>query len=358
MAQEAQPQAAPQQADQQDQHEAPVNDLITVDRGQIAQALKSPLAGPSAANAVGSALHLNATQISALVGGASDLQLTKEQYANLHTSITQLYRQSQTKGSEKSGETTDVAGSLCGSSASPTPTAAPKKTVPSVTGTNTHVTETSAGTKTKEEKVGSGTVTVRTDVKGTFGGSADHLFALTYKGSDSKDAHWLQFIHREILGIHADGTAHAQTGNITTTGGTYKLTTGGTATTNGAPGKDNYNTDTASATDPFYEAGGLNNRSADSTTMYDLPGPADARVQAAFAAGATRVISRAHFDTFLVNTDHVVYHVKIDVVYDFSSAAATPAPVSSMPSAGAAAGLPATIQEKFHAQFPSFNFIK
>lgn len=121
--------------------------------------------------------------------------------------------------------------------------------------------------------------------------------------------------------------------------------------------KDNYNTDTAGS-DPFYESGGINNRTADATTMYDQPSAIDARVQAAFAAGAIRVISRAHFDTFLVTSDHVAYRVQISVVYDHASATATPSPVTTMTSAGAAATLPVVIKERFDEQWPAFNFIK
>jgi hypothetical protein len=333
------------------EHEgASTTDLLTISRGQIGEALRSPLASASAAQALGAALQLSSAQIASLVSGRSDLQLTQEQYDNLRTSVTRLYQSTNTEAQDA------TSGSTCGSSGSPAPTVATK--VAPVTTTVTHVTETSPGTTTKTEAVGSGTVTVRTDVHGTFGGSADHLFALTYKGSDSQDNHWLQFIHREIIGIHSDGTAHAQTGSITTTGGSYQLTTGGTVTSRGAPGKNNYNTDTASTTDPFYEVGGINNRSADATTIYDQPSAADARVQAAFAAGATRVISRAHFDTYLITVDHVVYHVQISVEYDFSSSTATPSPVSAMNAAGAATALPAAIAERFHAQFPSFSFLK
>ena len=52
---------------------------------------------------------------------------------------------------------------------------------------------------------------------------------------------------------------------ITTTGGTYGLTTD--------PGDPHYNTDTASPSDPFYEAAGMSGRTADSSTMYDMPNP-------------------------------------------------------------------------------------
>lgn len=287
----------------------PAEDRLTISRAQILQALHSPMAASTAATALGQVLQLDTAQIAALAGGTADLQLTREQYDNLRSSIARAYRDGMPEAADAES------GSLCGSSSSPAPTTT-AKTVPSVTTTRSTVTETAAGTKVKEDKVGSGsgTVTVRTDVKGTFPGSSrDHLFAIFYKGTDSKDNHWLQFIHREILGVHADSSVHAQTGSITTTGGSYKLTTGGTATANGMPAKDNYNTDTAGS-DPFYESGGINNRTADATTMYDQPSAIDARVQAAFAAGAIRVISRAHFDTFLVTSDHVAYRVQISVV--------------------------------------------
>jgi hypothetical protein len=326
------------------------SNLVTVSKAQIAEALRSSILAPTAAAAIGQTLGLDSKQLSALTGGQADLQLTQVQYDNLRSSVAKLYHEGQDNVDAQSG-------SLCGSS-SPAPTTSAMTQVPSVTTTGTQVTETTAGTKQKEEKVGSGTVTVRTDVKGTFpGGSRDNLFAISYKGTDSKDAHWLQFIHREIVGINSDGSAHPQTGSIATTGGSYKLTTGGTDARSGTATKDNYNTDTAGST-PFYESGGINNRSADATTMYDQPSAADARVQAAFSAGATRVISRAHFDTFLVTVDKVTYHVQIDVVYDYSSATATPSPVTTMASAGAATALPSEIKQKFDEQWPAYKFIK
>ena len=39
-------------------------------------------------------------------------------------------------------------------------------------------------------------------------------------------------------------------------------------------------------------------------------------------------------------------------------AAGTPTPVTTMAGAGAATALPATIKERFHEQWPAFNFIK
>ena len=331
-------------------------DQVSISKGDIQKALNSPILAHTAAQSVAQALQLTPEQTAALIGGSANLLLSKTQYDNLTQSVNAL-RKSGVKD-DKTSKPDDGSGSLCGSSSSPSsaPAKADAPKVASVTTAKTDVAETAPGTTGTTAKVGLGEVTVRTDVKGTIGTTAyDHFFAISYKGTDSKDVHWLQFIHREIIGIHDDGP-HTQVGNITTSGGTYKLTQGGSASANGVPGAENYNTDTASA-DPFYEAGFAANRTADSTTMYDLPGAANARVQAAFAAGAKRVISRCHFDTFMVNTDHVAYKVNVDIVYDFASATATPAPVSTT-SGGAATGLPATIAERFHAQFPAFNYIK
>jgi hypothetical protein len=166
---------------------------------------------------------------------------------------------------------------------------------------------TNAGTEQHTERVGNGTVTLRSDVTGTVNGSPMTLFSIGYQGTDAQDNHWLQFIHREILGIMPDGRAVAQSGSITTTGGTYQLTTGGTATTNGTPKKENYNTDTGPS-DPFYEAESASNRTADSTTMFDMPGSAIARVQAAsrrITSSTKRkptssTISRTHQRTLLL----------------------------------------------------------
>ena len=333
-------------------------DQVTVSKSDLQKALASPTLAPTAAATIAKALELTPEQTSALLGGMADLMLTRTQYDNLTNSVTAL-RKEASKG-DKDSKPDDGAGSCCGSSSTPkaaTKTATPAPKVASVTTTKKDVEEQTAGTVGHTAKVGVGEVTVRRDVKGTIGGATyDHLFAIAYTGANAKDIHWLQFINREIIGIHDDGTAHPQVGNITTSGGTYKLTPGGTATANGTPGKENYNTDTATA-DPFYESGFAANRTADSTTMYDLPSAANSRVQAAFAAGAKRVISRCHFNTFMIDTDHVVHKVNVDITYDFAAADSNPSPVTAI-SGGAAAGLPATIAERFHEQFPAFNFIK
>jgi hypothetical protein len=344
------------------------DDLVQLSGGEIAQMLGGLDPDAEGMALIAADLQLTQAEVATLVSGHSDLELTPAQYSQLRDSIASRYAQSEAESDQKSS------GSLCGTS-KPSPKPATKssaptstssssgststaKSVPPVTTTASQVSETAAGTTAHTGKVGVGTVTVRTDVQGTIGSTTyKHLFALSYKGKDSKDAHWLQFIHREIIGINADGSAHPQTGSVTTTGGSYDLTPGGTATTNGTPAASNYNTDSASSTDPFYEAAGANNRTADASTMYDLPGAINSRVQAAFSAGAKKVVSRAHFDTFLVQKDKVTYQSSLTIEYTFNSSTATPSPVSTLDSAGAASSLPATIRTRFHSQYSAFNYI-
>ena len=91
------------------------------------------------------------------------------------------------------------------------------------------------------------------------------------------------------------GTPHYNAKSITTSGGTYNLTT------DGNPRKENYNTDAKpGASTPYYEASGANNRTEDSTTIYDLPSNAKSYVEEEFDSGKKYVESTAHFSTFLV----------------------------------------------------------
>jgi hypothetical protein len=347
------PQEATQQASKHDDHDDAQPEMVTVSRADIARALCTPFATPSAIQDLGAQLQLSAAQIGLLAAGNADLKMTPQQHATMRQSMAAAYAQAG-KTQDQEGQR-DQSGSLCGSSSSPTPT--PAHSIPSVTTTTTGVTETSAGTQLTQEKVGAGTVTVRRDVTGS--GVGANLFAIDYKGADAKDAHWLQFIHREIIGIHSDGSAHPQTGPWSTNSHPYNLTQGGTATAYGTPTKDNYNTDAGtSGSDPFYETVGAANRAADQTMVYDRPSGGGGKINAAFSAGATRVISRAHFDTFLIMTDHVAYRVRLTMTYDYSSATATPAPTTTSDGSGAASALPDAIRERFHADWPAYSWLK
>jgi hypothetical protein len=331
--------------------------LLTISRADIMKGLAKRKPEMGEVLQLASELALAPSQVMALMAGQADLRLTQAQYDDLRASIA-----SALAGSEEA-ETVDAA-SLCGSSSSPAPTTTTATTVPPVTGTKTTVTETTAGTKVRDNvAVGAGTVTIRTDVQAKVGSRTfQNMFALTYKGADSADAHWLQFIHREVIGIDEHGAATPQTGTVgssgTKGGRSYDLTPGGTATAYGTPAQGNYNTDTASASDPFYESSGAGNRAADATTIYDNPNASPPFVQRAFSNGAKRVVSRAHFDTFLVQVDKVSYHSSLTMTYDLASAADAAAPTTVLNSGASATALPSTIQARFHAQFPAFNFIK
>jgi hypothetical protein len=206
---------------------------------------------------------------------------------------------------------------------------------------------TAAGAEAVKGKVPGGELSARTGA--SMGAPYDQMYSLGYKGGLAAESHWLQFIWREVVVTDARGKDSRLADSITTTGGTYNLTTD--------PDAPNYNTDSASATSPFYEAGGLHGRTADSITMYDMPAPATAFVTREFAGGAKRVVSRAHFNTFLVRDYKVLQHVKVEVEWTFVNAAAPPR-VQSARSEGNAESLPDDIKLRLVAQYPLFAYIK
>jgi hypothetical protein len=214
------------------------------------------------------------------------------------------------------------------------------------------------GDKEVNEKVDGGTVVVRVDASMKIGDRTyDEMFSISYQGKDADDAKWLQFIWREIVGIDEDGDADPLLESVTTTGGTYDLTDGGTWDSDGKPAQKNYNTDTASATNPFYEAGFVADRTADNTTIYDQPSPIKTKVSKLFADGSKKAVSRAHFHTFLIKGEDVKYKVDTDVEWKFNKADDNPKRDQSA-TGGSANALPATIAKRFHAQFPTYKNIK
>jgi hypothetical protein len=236
--------------------------------------------------------------------------------------------------------------------------------IPSETGTRTSLPETSGGTEAHSGTVNSGTVKVRTGVDFTADDKDD--FAVSYKGPGSADTHILQFISREVVAVNKDKSAHPVAKTITTTGGTYDLTPGGTDSTFGKPGKANVNTDTLSKTAPFYEsdesekANGAS-RTADATTIYDLPGSLAGNVHDAFTTGGAdvdHVVSRAHFVDYIVQKDKVVYSTELNLRWLFNTAADDPKRESKIGAAGPATTIASPYKEKFDTQWPAFKFIK
>jgi hypothetical protein len=186
--------------------------------------------------------------------------------------------------------------------------------------------------------------------------------SIGYEGKDADKMRWLQFIWREVIGVDDKGASKPVAGSITTSGGTYELTAGGTKSSSGSPKKENYNTDSKNSTDPFYEAGFAGDRTADSTTMVDQPGGAGAKAKEAFDDGAQSAVSRAHFSTFLVKDEkEVKYQTHVDVQWDFArkeDADAPPAGKHTVSGSGETSALPETIAERLHEQYPAYKDLK
>ena len=218
------------------------------------------------------------------------------------------------------------------------------------------------GKKNYDKKVAGGHVTIRTgeQVDG-FGKPLDNVFSLEYEGKDASNAQWLQFIWREVIGVDAGGKSAPVAGDISTSGGTYQLTDGGTKDKPGTPGKQNYNTDSADKSHPFYEAGFAGDRTADSTAMFDQPYGATDKANDAFANGAKSVVSRAHFSTFLIKNKKVQFKTHVNINWTFSKPEETKAPPKgkhTVSDSGATTSLPKTIAERFHEQYPAYKDIK
>jgi hypothetical protein len=207
------------------------------------------------------------------------------------------------------------------------------------------------GTLEHEAKVGGGKVSVRMGGETenlSSGLESDERFWLVYKGKEASKTSWLQFIWREMeVDDPVKGKFRVDQA-ITTTGGSYRLTTD--------PSKPNYNTDSADPDNPFYEAAGISNRTSDATTIFDLPSPMQSIVKAQLDAGATKVVSRAHFTTYLVREMNVLYEVNIDVEWEFTSAAVPPRK-QSVSKAGNASALDPAMRARLIQQYPNFDYL-
>ena len=135
------------------------------------------------------------------------------------------------------------------------------------------------------------------------------------------------------------------------TGNQYKLTTD--------KKNPNWNTDAAKdAASPFYEDSGLNNRTEHGTTMFDAPGSYANLVKPQFDApvSATKVVSRAHFATYLVRDMEIIEKIEIDVQWEFTSKTAPPR-TFSVTQRGPVAALDPGQKERLTAQFPKFAYL-
>jgi hypothetical protein len=246
------------------------------------------------------------------------------------------------------------------------------------------------GRKPGEVGVPYGTVEVRTgeaiELKG--GGKFPNVIAVEYKGLFSADMKWLQFVWFELTATTSAGTARIS-GSVPTSSGNKPFTND--------PKNPSWSIDSASTTDPFYEATGADLRSSSSTTIFDAPGGGSATPiadavfkalapSAAAAAGAavgsaaggaagasvgatdagagisvTDVTFTAHFEDYLIQTDHAVHLVSWQASTLFNQVKGTTTASAigyTVGTSGPVAGMPADRQKLLAASYPKLNNIK
>jgi hypothetical protein len=217
------------------------------------------------------------------------------------------------------------------------------------------VTVSTEGKLRASAKVRGGKIKVRTGGKTKNLGSgleSQERFWLSYEGTDAPRTRWLQFIWREIE-VHPPKGDPTYLGDTVgpATGNQYKLTTD--------KKKPNWNTDAAKdAASPFYEDSGINNRTENGTTMFDAPGSYAHLVNPQFDApvSATKVISRAHFATYLVRDMEILEKIEIDVQWEFTSKTAPPR-TFNVTQRGPVAAMDPGQKERLTAQFPKFAYL-
>jgi hypothetical protein len=203
-----------------------------------------------------------------------------------------------------------------------------------------------------------GMVEVRTgeeiELKG--GAKVPNVIAVQYKGSYSADMKWLQFVWFELVATIPAGTARV-TGNVPTTSGNKPFTMD--------PKAPDWSVDSASTTDPFYEASGVNLRDKTSTTIFDAPGGGSATplADAVFKAGvgATSVTFTAHFEDYLIRTDGAVYVVgwQASTVFTQSKGATTAGAIGyTVGTSEQVTGLPKARQTLLATSYPKYKGIK
>jgi hypothetical protein len=209
----------------------------------------------------------------------------------------------------------------------------------------------------KNSSVGGGDVTVAIGVSGKPTTEDRPVrndgFSLSYQGKDSSTTRWLQFIWREVIAIVPDKDGKEVAIPVEVKFGDAKdfyLSTFD-------PTKPVYNTDSSKGS-PYYESDGYNNRDDKSTTIYDYPsGAGPTTLKKCFVdLGAVRVITRAHFVSYLVRDDKVLYRVQIDMEWVYTSANANPRPTFTV-SGDVVDKLDPAIRKKLLEQHPAHDYL-
>lgn len=209
-----------------------------------------------------------------------------------------------------------------------------------------------AGKDEFAEDVPDGKVTARSGVKfyGEDGNPYPDAFSLDYTGGDTESVHWLQFVWREFIAEYpakqgGKARREPQKGIWKRPSSEYPYTTD--------PAKPNWNVDVVRGGSPFYEHNQPLNRSPASVVMFDAPSPGHDVVQPLFAQDEppARVISHAHFTTYLVRGPDILHATEIDLRWEFDSPKIPPMQPAVI-KAGGARALDAAQRKRLKDQFP------
>jgi hypothetical protein len=175
-------------------------------------------------------------------------------------------------------------------------------------------------------------------------------FSLKFKGKGAAHSSWLQFIWREIeVEDPVRGTFKLDDVWQTPTGMPYRLTDD--------PADPHYNVDSADPANPFYEAEHVNNRGFQSTTMFDAPRAGEQFIGREFDLGATRVVSRAYFTTYLVRDMDVLYAVSIDVEWEYRRREVPARKDQQVTDAQNVTALDPAMRERLVLQYPTIDYL-
>ena len=227
---------------------------------------------------------------------------------------------------------------------------------PPATGGGSFQTVSGSGTapSTPPPAVEGGQVTALTQVQyptpGASGGTASLSFGVTYQGGLAAESRWLQFIWREIQVTARDGTVRMLTDPVTIGARTYPLTTNSSS--------PNFSVDSRSSSDPFYEAStSTSRREPDLTMIGDAPTPIRSLVAREFANGARSVVSREHFEIYLIRDYRTLYHIGIDIEHNHSSAT-NYRTIRQIRVTEVASRLPADARTALTRDYPAYSFIQ
>ena len=164
------------------------------------------------------------------------------------------------------------------------------------------------------------------------------------------DSGIVQFIWCEVVATQADGSelTVAESG-LGTTNGSMELTTD--------PSAPALKVDSATASSPFYEAGGVDIRTTTGTTIYDRPIEFTNIIHRQFDAGATKVVERDHFDQFLVRDYKTIYHTSLVVEWVYT-AKTTSTRKTKFKTGGKVEGMPAAFKKQLLKEYPKFDYIQ